>query len=180
MPDDALRHQVALSQHDDRLSAQPEVELHYRMAVVPGDARATGSPSLLARGPERGRDHLRGRIAVHREPRAGGAAALATRLRLPEIRRAHDATAIPTRRLMRGARVLAAGWARAHAGGRERLIIHVAVLAVLLAGIGAVGVGQLCKMDGAMSLPIQHAFRGVVGADVLAARRARLDLIRCD
>ena len=182
MPDDALRHQVSVSQHNDRLSAQPEVELHYRMAVVPGDARpgGTGSLSLLARGPERGRDHLRGRIAVHREPRARGAAALATRLRLPEIRRAHDPTAIPTRRPMGGARFLAADWARAHPGGGERPIIDVAELAVLLAGIGAVGVGQLRKVDGAMALPVRDAFRGVVGADVLAARRARRDLIRCE
>src|SRR5690349_20374144 len=183
MPHDALRHQVFVSQYDDRLSAQPEVELHYRMAVVPGDARprgagGAGSLSLLARGPERGRDHLRGRIAVHREPRAGGAAAQTARLQLPEISRAHVSTAIPTRRPMCGARLLAADWARAHAGGRERLIIDVAELAVLPAGIGAVRVGQLYEVDGAMSLPIRDAFRGVVGADVLAARRARRDFIR--
>jgi hypothetical protein len=186
VPDDAIRYEVTVSQHDDRLSAQPEVELHYRMAVVPGDARpreaggagGAGSLSLLARGPERGRDHVRGRIAVHREPRAGGAAAHAARLHLPEIRRAHHSTAIATCRPMGGARILAADWARAHAGERERSIIDVAELAVLLAGIGAVGVGQLCEVDGAMSLPVCDAFRGVVGADMLAARRARRDLIR--
>src|SRR5690348_3331626 len=150
------------------------------MAVVPGDARpgAAGPSSLLARRLERGRDQLRGRVAVHREPRAGGAAAQAARLHLPEIRRAHDSTAIPTRRPMCGARVQAADWARGNAGGRERLIIDVAELAVLLAGIGAVGIGQLHEVDGAMSLPVRDTFRGVAGADVLAARRARRDLIR--
>src|SRR5439155_27183681 len=104
----------------------------------------SGRFRLAARHRSGGRyECLRG-IAFGGKMRAGGAAArLASQLeppltrRLRQIRGAHVPPAVSARRPMPRARAFPADRTLAHTGERERLAVHVALLAVLRTAIGA-------------------------------------------
>src|SRR2546427_2450832 len=137
---DAVRRALPVSQREYRFPRQPEIELHDQVTAVARHPPRSGRFRLAARRGSGGRhDCLRG-IAHGGKLRAGGAAArLASPLepprtcRLRQIRGAHVPPAVSARRPMPRARALPADRTLAHTGERERLAVHVALLAVLRA-----------------------------------------------
>src|SRR5688572_6270139 len=178
MSHDAIRHRIAVRQREDRLPRQPEVELHDQVTAVARHTPAARRLRLSTGGRQCGGDDLVRWIAHGGELATRGAATrLASRLELPEIRGAYVPAAVAARRPMSRARVLAADGTFVHAGERERLAVHVALLAVRRAAIGTLRVEQWLEVGDAVALLVLHALRRVAGADGLPARGARPDLI---
>jgi len=174
MPHDPVGRGVAVSQREDGLPRQPEIDLHHEMTAVAGDPPSAGSPPRgSARHGSRGRDHFLRRVDDRCELRTGGAAAR----RVHQVGGAHLAAAIHARAAMLRAGVLAAYGTCLHFIGRKDRGRLLCASSPVLAADQASRAVSAAQMPRAVHLSIHHAHGLMRRADGLVAAGARRHFI---
>jgi len=174
MGHDAFRHGLAGAQREHRPAVRAEVQLDDQVGLVAGHPPGARRPGLTARGRARRGDDLVGRLGERRQLSAGRAP---TGL-LGQIGDAHASAAVAARDAMPGTGVPAAHGTLRGAREGEGLTVQVAYLAVRLTRVCPVRVEQRLEVGEAVGAFVLQALRRVHRAGVLAAGRARRELVR--